>query len=278
MLNDYYKKNPDQITLDKLALRVFTPGAQLIERVDLFDYYQDVIETAARNCYKSEARLGISRDMFLKRRIETGHLSVFEHRVVTARLIMSRSASHQLVRHRIAAYSQESQRFCDYTKDVIDIVEVDEGLKGLEKEFTLWCLRPPSVKTERQIANWEMGVLVAYRSYLRLRADGVPPEDARENLPNATKTEIVTTFNLPMWRHVFTERALNPHAQWQIRGIFQILLTEFTRYMPVIFGDLYDRLAGEALKNPKFDAREHVKLYLHHDIVGTDWWKEEADA
>jgi len=89
---------------------------------------------------------------------------------------------------------------------------------------------------EQQAWLWAMDT--AYRQYLELILRKVKPEDARFVLPNASKTEIVMTANLRMWRHIFQERALNPHAQWEIRGIFGSLYDRLCEKLPAVFGDL----------------------------------------
>jgi thymidylate synthase (FAD) len=100
------------------------------------------------------------------------------------------------------------------------------------KDDELW---EPGTEQQRQ---WVVLIDAAYSEYLAERKEGIPPEDARYVLPNATKTEVATTFNLRQWRHVFRERALNKHAQWEIRGIFSGLLEEFQQMMPSVFDDM----------------------------------------
>jgi hypothetical protein len=132
------------------------------------------------------------------------------------------NCSHQLVRHRIAAYSQESQRYCDY------------GKLGFQ------VIMPPSIKirSEADQQRWLDGKQAAYNEYLYWREVGVPPEDARFDLPNASKTEVVATYNLRMWRHLLKERWMNKHAQWEIRLIMNKIAYELWHYLPVFFEDL----------------------------------------
>jgi thymidylate synthase ThyX len=126
-----------------------------------------------------------------------------KHMTLTYKLIGDRSMSHQLVRHRMAAYSQESQRYCNY------------GKKGFQ------IIKPPSIIGFEKDGYWLDAALSAYEAYLKLLELGLPPEDARSVLPGCTKTEVVTTMTLGTWLHVFHHRADNPKAQWQIRGIMQ---------------------------------------------------------
>lgn len=132
------------------------------------------------------------------------------HTTLTGRFIGSRTMSHQLVRHRLAAYSQESQRYCNY------------GKKGFQ------FIVPPTFSKEVipdhsfPMSDAEMfciGVQQAYNQYLIALDRGIPPEDARAILPNATKTEVVATYTLEMWKHVIEHRGHNPKAQWEIRDL-----------------------------------------------------------
>jgi thymidylate synthase ThyX len=133
------------------------------------------------------------------------------------------NCSHQLVRHRIAAYSQESQRYCDYGKlgfQVIIPPKIQENAEAL-KHFTT------AMEND-------------YSWYLTLRDMGILPEDARFVLPNASKTEVVATYNLRMWRHLLKERWLNTHAQWEIRKVMNDIAYELNHYLPVFFEDIVD--------------------------------------
>jgi len=186
--------------------------------IRLFPFICQHIERCGRICYKSEDKITEgSAEKFIKMLIRSKHESVLEHVSLTAIVICSRSCSHQLVRHRIAAYSQESQRYCDY------------GKKGLQ------VICPPSVINKEKWANT---IEYIYNEYLLQLKEGILPEDARYLLPNATKTELAVTFNIRQWRHVLLERALNSHAQWEIKNIFRKILFDFNNKLPILFGDL----------------------------------------
>lgn len=185
-----------------------------------------VIELAGRNCYKSEDRICEgSHDKIIGMLRLKKHFSVLEHGNMTVRMIGSRAFSHQLVRHRLAAYSQESQRYVNYNKDKHN------------KEITF--IKPVDFD------DWEPAAqllfeesLVDAESYYKLLTDnGVKAEDARGVLPNQTKTEIVVTMNLRSWMHFFEMRC-DKHAQKEIRLIALGLLKEMNELMPVIFSDL----------------------------------------
>lgn len=162
--------------------------------------------------------------------------SVLEHCTITARFICDRSASHQLVRHRLASYTQESQRIVDYS---------DKGLVVI-------C--PPSVmENEKAFESWKALVEHTEKEYALLIEKGVKPEDARSVLPNCTKTEVVSTMNLRSWRHVFSQRALNPRAQWQIRYLMTQLLKKLNKRLPEIFGDMQQKILYKLV----FEKPEH---------------------
>ena len=226
-------------------ITVVKPGHELITPAVMIQAQRAIIERAGRTCYKSEGKIKDgSVDRFIRGLIKSGHESVIEHGSVTVRIICDRSCSHQLVRHRIAAYSQESQRYCDYGKLGLQVIcppkiadlkpgTYEEGMYG-------WHDPDEEVMHGGLATGWLSVVDACYRLYLDLREEGIPPEDARSVLPNATKTEVVTTFNLRQWRHVFKERALNPRAQWQIREILLGILKEFAELLPAVFGDLLE--------------------------------------
>lgn len=200
------------------------------------------LEHCARTCYKSEEHIREgSAERLIKKLINSKHESVLEHASISVRIICSRACSHQLVRHRIAAYSQESQRYCNYGKKGFQVI-CPPSIGLIPGEYRIcsdyqWCRITP-VEIPSKAQEWLDVREAEYREYLRELEEGIPPEDARYNLPNACKTEIATTYNLRMWRHIFKERALNKHAQWEIRGIFSSILNVFVKRYPAIFEDL----------------------------------------
>jgi len=199
-----------------------------------FPFICQHIERCGRICYRSEDKItDDSAEKFIRMIIKSGHHSVLEHVSLTAIIICSRSCSHQLVRHRIAAYSQESQRYCNYGKNNSLKVICPPSI-GLGPGRYLAISSVNSIKQN----NWLNCICRSYEEYLCELDDSVRPEDARYVLPNATKTELAVTFNVRQWRHVFQERALNTHAQWEIRGIFANILDDIRIKLPALFEDL----------------------------------------
>lgn len=228
--------------------------------VKMFPFLMEHIERCGRICYKSEDLItGGSAEQFVSKICRNRHESVLEHCTVTAIIVCSRACSHQLVRHRIAAYSQESQRYCNYGKvDSLKVIcppgigvvpgnyEAEEWSTGLDWDITKddkyfgvsrGMAEQDRLNFERQ-RQWIIQVDCAYSEYKAELAEGIQPGDARYVLPNATKTELAVTFNLRQWRHVFQERALNRHAQWEIRRIFSDILHDLKNHFPAVFNDL----------------------------------------
>lgn len=213
-------------------IEVVRPSVELLTPVKELEYNKCLIERAARNCYKSEEYLGVDTDNFINKIMNLGHLSVIEHRSITVKFVIDRSASHQLVRHRLAAYSQESQRYCNYSKDRFG------GKLGV--------ICPPKIQANSEIfEEWKTLCEADYAFYVKACNAGIPAEDARSKLPNGCKTEVVSTFNLRVWRHVFKKRALDMHAQWQIRSVMQNALQILAQHCPLFFDDLCDKLQGK---------------------------------
>jgi thymidylate synthase (FAD) len=185
-----------------------------------------LLEHAGRACYRSEPKGDPGK--FLRARIREGHESIIEHASVTFEISgISRACSHQLVRHRIASYSQESQRYVDMS----------------EPEFVV----PPSVAESSEAqAIWDRFMDQVADTYHQLRGLGVRKEDARFVLPNAAATTIIVTMNFRALRHFFSVRC-ERGAQWEIRRLAREMLRQVHELAPSVFGDLYDRfLLGEA--------------------------------
>ena len=184
---------------------------------DPMDLLQD-IERIGRVCYKSEHRItSSSAAPFVRNIIARGHESVLEHISITVRFVTDRAIANELVRHRIAAYSQESTRYCNY-KDKIEFIY-------------------PKNVSDKQLQLIMEACACAATTYQALIADGATPEIARDVLPLCTKTELIATYNLREWRHVLrlrTDKAAHP----KMRELMQTLLQFFQGLVPIIFDDI----------------------------------------
>ena len=187
------------------------------------------IEEYGRTCYRSEDHItDESADNFVRRILRKGHESVIEHEKLTARIICDRGVSHELVRHRLASYSQESTRDCNYSK----------GKVGKELTFVRPCFWPDD---SLQYHLWRSAMSTAEGVYMYLLENGAKPEEARSVLPNSLKTEVVMTANLREWRHFFRLRCA-PAAHPQMREIANQLLAQAYAELPAIFEDIVKEL------------------------------------
>lgn len=183
------------------------------------------IELAGRVCYKSEDKIADgSAERFVRSIIERGHESVLEHVSISVRFIVDRGVSHELVRHRLASFSQESTRYCNYSKD------------GFGSEITV--IEPTALNLNgNAYMHWEWGCKCAEKAYFQMLAMGAAPQDARSVLPNSLKTEVIMTADLREWRHILrlrTDKAAHP----QMREVMCPLLKELKERVPVIFDDI----------------------------------------
>ncbi len=200
------------------------------------------MERYGRTCYKSEEKItSDSAARFIKGIIKSGHESVIEHEKVTVRVICDRGVTHEIVRHRLASYSQESTRYCNYGGGVTFIIPFWARLKEGEYRHASDVFPPKNDLTWEQLTMaervWFSAMLESERAYIELLRAGWTPQEARSVLPNSLKTELVITYNLREWRHFFRLRC-SKKAHPQMREIAIPLLTEFQRRIPVIFDDI----------------------------------------
>jgi len=188
-----------------------------------------LIEKAGRTCYKSEEYINESSAAeFVRRIIRHGHEAVIEHYSITVRIVCDRGITHEIVRHRLASYSQESTRYCNYSKD-----KFDNQLTFIEPFF--WDVN--TVEGRKKYEIWKKAMEFAEKSYLELIENGATPQEARSVLPNSLKAELVMTMNLREWRNFFklrTSAASHP----QMREIAVPLLARFKELIPVVFEDI----------------------------------------
>lgn len=180
------------------------------------------LEAAARICHGSEPHEDV--ESFLRRIIKMGHESILEHHSITVYVQCDRATAQQWTRHRIAAYSMQSQRYVDFTT---------QKHGGGDIAFV-----PPSFPPDRRdlFAIFEAACGAAEKSYAELRQAGVPPEDARAVLPNSTATVFYTTANIRQWRH-FLKLRCSLQAQKPIRNLAADLKLLLLNTWPCLFDD-----------------------------------------
>lgn len=207
-------------------MKIVKPSVTLITPINTSEVMA-FLERCGRTCYKSSPQANKTSSQFVESLIRSGHESVLEHYSVSFRIICDRGVSHELVRHRLASYSQESTRYCNYGNKDIEFIKPIE-LKEDTVPYILW-------KESCERAE------IAYNNLLKSK---VKPETARSVLPNSLKTEIVMTANLREWRHFLKLRYAGetgkPHPDmkeiaFHIYSIFNVML-------PSIVFDIKERL------------------------------------
>lgn len=205
-------------------MKIIEPSVELVEDFDAAAVMRK-LERAGRVCYKSESNIkDDSAEKFIRGIIKRGHESVIEHATVSFKIICDRGVTHELVRHRLASYSQESSRFCDYSA----------GKFGGELTFIKPCFWQ---EDDPNYQLWKETMAQLEKNYLALRAGCARPEEARSILPNSLKTEIFVTMNLREWRHFFklrTAKAAHPQMREVALKIYQILAEK----LPAVFNDI----------------------------------------
>jgi len=205
-------------------MRVISPSFELLGTINPQAIFQS-IETYGRVCYKSESGINVeTAEPFIRRMIRSGHESVIEHEKITVRIICDRGVTHEIVRHRIASYSQESTRYCNYSQD-----KFDNELTFIKPCFWEEGSEPYSI--------WMNQMKIAEDAYIALIGCGAKPEQARSILPNSLKTELIVTMNLREWRHFFKLRT-SPKAHPQMREVSIPLFQRMRELLPVIFDDI----------------------------------------
>lgn len=205
-------------------MKIIAPYHEIISKIDGAEMLRN-IELCGRVCYKSEDRITDgSAEKFVGMILKSGHESVLEHEKITVRFVCDRGVTHEIVRHRIASYSQESTRYCNYSKDKF----------GGEITFIRPCFW---AEDDEKFALWKETMQSVEDSYVKLISLGAKPEEARSILPNSVKTEIMVTMNLREWRHFFKLRTAE-RAHPQIREVAIPLLNELKGLVPIIFDDI----------------------------------------
>ena len=206
-------------------MRIIEPGFEFITPID-GDVILSRIEQCGRVCYKSEGKIkNGSAETFCRNIIKRGHEAVLEHCSFTVKFIVDRGVSHEIVRHRMASYCQESTRYCNYSKDDF----------GSEITVIKPCFFDPGSEAW---GCWELACRDAENAYFELLNIGCSPQQARTVLPNSLKTEVVMTANIREWRHFFKLRCAEA-AHPQIREIATQLLKATREKIPALFDDIF---------------------------------------
>ena len=205
-------------------MKIINPSIEILDAPD-YGKMLKKIERIGRMCYKSEDKIGENTaESFIRGIIKRGHESVIEHESISVKVICDRGVTHEIVRHRIASYSQESTRYCNYSGEKFG------------KEITVIepCFLVPGTEG---YAYWKHGCEQAEAAYFDMLNWGCSPQEARSVLPNSLKTEIVMTMNLREWRHFIRLRGSRA-AHPQIRQIADMIRAVFVYNYPVFFEDL----------------------------------------
>lgn len=205
-------------------MKVIKPSFEIMDAIDGAAIMKK-IEMCGRVCYKSEGLIADgTAEKFVESIIKRGHESVLEHFSFTVNIVCDRGVSHEIVRHRLASYSQESTRYCNYSK----------GNFGGEITF----IKPIFLdENSEAYAIWEDACLTAEDRYFKMLNFGCTAQEARSVLPNSLKTEIAMTANIREWRHFFKLRT-SPAAHPQMREVAKMMLADLKLKIPVVFDGL----------------------------------------
>lgn len=184
------------------------------------------IEKIGRTCYKSEDKISedeTSAIIFVRNLIKHGHEAMLEHSSFTVKFVCDRGISHEIVRHRLCSFAQESTRYCNYSKDKFGGVTFIKPLYLNNDEY--------------RYAIWQEECRAAEEAYMNMLNDGATPQEARAVLPTSVKTELVVTANYREWRNIFKLRCAKD-AHPQIRELMIPLCNELKEKLPVVFEDI----------------------------------------
>jgi len=222
-------------------MKVITASHEILTELDR-NKILNHIENCGRQCYQSTHLVKDgSASGFVQMIMQRGHHSVIEHCSMSIKFIVDRGITHEMVRHRLASFSQESTRFCNYGGDRFgNEINVIDPCTSIELSPKMNKLTETDMQHYRHLLNvaLEQSELI----YNKMIDHGIPPEYARGVLPNATKASIVITANMREWREIFSQRAVSEFAHPQIREVMIPALLEVNEYLPEIFLDLVNQL------------------------------------
>lgn len=194
-----------------------------------------LIELIGRTCYKSEDKIaedGSTAKKFVKQLINSGHEAMLEHSLLTVKFTVDRGITHELVRHRLFSFAQESTRYCNYSKDKF----------GNQITFIM-----PYYLDFEKLYEWKKACIEAEEAYFKLLNEGCTPQEARAVLPNSTKSDIIVSGNYRQWRHFFNLRAaeVTGKVHPQMKEVTVPLLEEVHNRIPIVFDDIWEKCNGK---------------------------------
>lgn len=235
-------------------------GTDLDDPKTKYDIYKK-IEQAGRTCYKSEDKITEESCIgFVKAMVRNGHEAMLEHASMSVKFVVDRGVSHELVRHRLCSFAQESTRYCNYSKDKfgneITVIEpcffwdISEDDKLMYRNvFDKWSDDSNLNVTPKglQYARWYSTCKCCEASYFKMLEYGATPQEARSVLPTSLKTEIVVTADMREWRNIFKLRAAGEHGvpHPQMLEVMIPLLNECKLKLPELFSDIEAMEVGE---------------------------------
>jgi len=222
-------------------MKIIKPSYEIMTKINREEILK-TLEMAGRTCYKSEDKITEeSASKFVKVLIKSGHEAMIEHYSLTMKIICDRGVTHEIVRHRVASYAQESTRYCNYGQDKfgkqITFILPNWFEYGCSTYEDILNGKYEKVFIKDAEAEWIQQMASAESSYIRLLDLGWTPQEARSVLPNSLKTEIIVTMNMRELRHFLRLRSAKV-AHPQIREIAIPLLEELKEKLPEIFGDI----------------------------------------
>lgn len=245
-------------------MKIIRAGYQIM-KPDLDDpktaamVYRD-IEESGRTCYQSAAAMtDETGEKFVRTMVKNGHDAMLEHTSMKVKFIVDRAISHEMVRHRICSFAQESTRYCNYSKnkfgneitviepcfyDSIPKEEKDLCIRALRNSFdeeaNKFIMDGSFTNLHKRYTRWYDDCVVSEHDYLDMLELGATPEEARSVLPHSLKTEIVVYTNMREWRNIFKLRAAGEHGKPhpQMLEVMNRLLNECKQKLPALFDDI----------------------------------------
>jgi len=233
-------------------MKIIKAGYEILDLpADAREIYRK-IERAGRTCYKSEDKItDESAEKFVRAMVKNHHEAMLEHASMTVVFTVDRGISHELVRHRVASFAQESTRYCNYSGDKFgnEITVIQPCFWNPNMEDIIYNKDPEDkfVKAKKGASSdtikyvlWRNSCQFLEGRYFMMLDEGCTPQEARDILPTSVKTEVVVTANMREWRHILKLRAAGttgaPHPQ--MVEVMRPLLAEMKKKLPALFFDI----------------------------------------